>query len=196
MKRKNFEYAGKVLGEVWSQISIDEHPVVAKYIENENEENLRSVSPQWTEKHVRESQYMLQIAKCTDLACCSAPRSSYFNVINDRFLPGPLPLKQTKHDGLRVKRPIRRCLFVALLSHHFFRNQRKHIYVCHMTLLVLRFTNCCPNVCNKCHIYHASVKSLVNHKKVCTPMPANVENTIRPVRIAAKRQRALVDKSR
>ena len=52
-------------------------------------------------RNVRESQYMLQIVKCEDRNCCSIPRSSYFNLIIDRFLPPPLPLSQSD-DGLVV----------------------------------------------------------------------------------------------
>ena len=44
---------------------------------------------------------MLQIVKCEDRNCCSIPRSSYFNLIIDHFLPPPLPLSQSD-DGLAV----------------------------------------------------------------------------------------------
>ena len=32
LKLKNFEHAGKVLGEVWSNMSIDGHPIVPEFI--------------------------------------------------------------------------------------------------------------------------------------------------------------------
>ena len=37
LEKRNFEHAGKVLADVWNKISIDDYPVVAKYIENNEE---------------------------------------------------------------------------------------------------------------------------------------------------------------
>ena len=40
----------------------------------------------------RESQYLLQIVKCTDTACCSPFQTSCLKIMKDRFLPPPLPV--------------------------------------------------------------------------------------------------------
>ena len=48
---------------------------------------------EWISKHVRRSQYCLQIIKCGDF------RSSLLSVVENRFLPPPIPLAQTA-DGL------------------------------------------------------------------------------------------------
>ena len=105
LEQKNFAHAGSILAEIWSKTVIDKYEVVAEYISPEkaeyDEEQLIHKDWKWRKNHVRESQYMLQIVKCEDRNCCSIPRSSYFNLIIDRFLPPPLPLSQSD-DGLAV----------------------------------------------------------------------------------------------
>ena len=82
---------------------IDEYPVKAEYIKSTHHAiEPEKRSQEWQNIHVRESQYMLQIVKCNNIECCSAKRSSYFLFNEDRFLPGPLPLKQTKDNGIMV----------------------------------------------------------------------------------------------
>ena len=46
------------------------------------------------------SQYCLQIVKCKNEACCCPFRSSYLTILNDKFLPPPIPVVQTI-DGLQ-----------------------------------------------------------------------------------------------
>ena len=62
---------------------------------------LLSRDQKWYDVHVQSSQYMTQIVKCSDNKCCSKPRSSYFSVVTDRFLPPPLPIVQTS-EGLKI----------------------------------------------------------------------------------------------
>ena len=102
LEKQNFTHAGKILAEIWSGTVIDGHPTVAEYIvpKEEDATQITKKSPEWCATvHVQESQYFLQIVKCTDKSCCSEPRSSYFSLIKDRFLPSPVPLSQTI-DGL------------------------------------------------------------------------------------------------
>ena len=96
---KKNQHAGKVLAEMWSSNVIDNHPVVAEYINHTDHQTLIEKSQLWCQQHVRGSQYMLQIIKCKDLSCCAPPRSSYFSLVKDRFLPPPMPLAQSD-DGL------------------------------------------------------------------------------------------------
>lgn len=204
LEKRNFAHAGKILAEIWNQISIDDYPVVAKYVdEHDSEPKLQTASSQWKAKHVRESQYMLQIVKCTDTTCCSTPRSSYFTVINDRFLPGPVPLRQSKGEGLKVE------LFADDKTSypHLFLRRSLDLSIFPQSARsypILPYDYACPTihpllakrVCTHCRIYHASVKSLINHKKVCTgsmnAAPPTSTNRIRPLRLAAKRQRELM----
>ena len=86
-----------------SDMVIDGCPTVAEYVvsaedANENDFNdLICKDQTWHLKHVRESQYLLQISKCDDENCCSVRRSSLFRVIKDGYLPPPVPVKQTKN---------------------------------------------------------------------------------------------------
>ena len=103
MEQKNFAHAGSILAEIWSKTVIDKYEVVAKYISPEKAEyneksSLYTMIGSGEKNHVRESLYMLQIVKCEDRNCWSIPRSSYFNLIIDHFLPPPLPLLSLMMD--------------------------------------------------------------------------------------------------
>ena len=84
-----------------SDIVIDGCPTVAEFVvpdedATENDSNdLITKDEEWRSKHIRESQYLLQICKCDDVNCCSEKRSSLFRVIKDGFLPPPISVKQT-----------------------------------------------------------------------------------------------------
>ena len=103
LQKKNFDFAGKALADVWSRLVLVGHPTAAEYIEpsasEPSEENVISKGQKWWETYVRPSQYFTQIVKCDNEKCCEKKRSSYFNVIKNRFLPPPLPIAQTS-EGL------------------------------------------------------------------------------------------------
>ena len=101
LERKNFKAAGEVLAEVWSETTIDEFPVVARFQEPGSIVSLATVDPAWSAAHVRQSRYLLQIVKCNKRSCCSAPRVQYELVLGGRFLPPPIPLER-KPDGPKV----------------------------------------------------------------------------------------------
>ena len=93
---KNFAAAGDALAAVWSGNLIDGHPVVAKYCHPGSEVTLpEEEDHQWLAQHVRQSRYLLQIAKCSNAACCKPPRTEYSGILGDRFLPPPVPLEKT-----------------------------------------------------------------------------------------------------
>ena len=60
---------------------IDGHLVVAEFIKDPPSEVSIINSEEWRANHVRESQYLLQIVKRADVACCSPFQSSYLKVI-------------------------------------------------------------------------------------------------------------------
>ena len=215
MEVDNFAHAGKVLAEIWSGTVIDGHPTIAEYIEPRDHDEPIIKDQAWRTAHVRESQYMLQIVKCADRTCCDEPRSSYFCVVRNRFIPPPLPLLQTD-DGL-VCRPDEvnsrfPSLFVQLildsdvLSPGAMKRHAKHV----------PYDFACPSLhgelqkrtCDKCGLYHASIKSNKSHQRqrtgaaaanapanATTNAPANAPANaprIRPQRVAARRQRELM----
>ena len=85
----------------------DGHPVLAEFISEEADQEVIKKSEEWKSKHIRESQYFLQIVKCKDSKCCSPFRSSYLKVVKDRFLPPPILVTRTTTSGLKwVKRDV------------------------------------------------------------------------------------------
>jgi hypothetical protein len=201
LEKSNFAFAGKTLAEVWGSTVIDGYPVIAHYVNPESseisEDELISGTPLWLSNHVRESQYFTQIVKCKDIQCCRAPRSSYFQLISQRFLPPPLPLMQTA-EGLRVAELGNAAdgKFVSL-----FITQTLDSTLLPRSALsfkMLPYDAYCPSVqaminrriCKKCGLYHASLTSLKAHQCLCGVQ--QLVPRIRPMRIAARRQRELL----
>jgi len=58
----------------------------------------------WYSKHVHESQYLLQVLKCTNVECCCSTRSSLRYLLPDWFLLPPIKIKQTS-NGFVVSEP-------------------------------------------------------------------------------------------
>ncbi|KAG5889612.1 hypothetical protein JTB14_024033 [Gonioctena quinquepunctata] len=98
LERSNFEFAGNVLAEVWSSMEIDGYHVTAKYIGAGEQDLLDFPDIKWYSEHVRESQYLLQIVKCSRNTECCRPRSGLFRLLDNRFLPPPVKVKQTVDD--------------------------------------------------------------------------------------------------
>lgn len=64
VEQQNFRKAGEVLAEIWSSVLIDGKTVFAEYVEpNATAECFvpNMPSPEWCSKHVRQSQYFLQV---------------------------------------------------------------------------------------------------------------------------------------
>ena len=96
---ENFAHAGKILSDIWSHTVIDGFPTVGAYVDSEANMDIIHQDEEWISKHVRQSQFCLQIIKCGDLVCCEPFRSSLLSPVENRFLPPPIPLAQTA-DGL------------------------------------------------------------------------------------------------
>jgi hypothetical protein len=108
LEKQNFEFAGKTLAELWSQVVIDGFPTISEYIDPEfgelRSERLHSKDLDWMAEHVRTNQYLTQIVKCADINCCGKRRSPYFSFVSSRLLPPPFPLQQTIDGGVITKR--------------------------------------------------------------------------------------------
>ena len=62
LELQNFEAAGEALASLWSELVIDSHPVTARYEGKNAVDSLpEPADPAWYAKHVRESQYCLQV---------------------------------------------------------------------------------------------------------------------------------------
>lgn len=67
LEKINFEHAGKVLAEIWSETVIDKYKTIAEYVSpdaNQVEDDIEPATQEWRRVHVREGHYFLQ-ASCT-----------------------------------------------------------------------------------------------------------------------------------
>jgi hypothetical protein len=95
LEKSNFRKAGETLAEVWSSVVIDNYKVVAQYVEQTDADTPSEPDSRWTARHVRQSQYFLQIVKCDESGCCKPWRSTWKTFFPSRFVPGPVVLSQT-----------------------------------------------------------------------------------------------------
>lgn len=196
LEKKNFEHAGKILSEIWSGILIDNYPVVCDFVSEERCDRQKTeVSSKWRDEHVMESQYCLQIVKCSDRQCCSPPRSSYFSLI-DRFLPGPLPLTNRRGEGLQVELNNTQQSYLTLFQRLALKSDVLPPLA--RAYSVLPYDFACPTIhplvsrrtCGDCSKYFATIKSLKIHKASHSfPKPTK---RLQVQRIAARRQRELM----
>jgi hypothetical protein len=65
LEKNNFNHAGKVLAEIWSNTVIDNNPTLATYIDPDTESifefNECCFDESWRVKHVRAGHYLLQV---------------------------------------------------------------------------------------------------------------------------------------
>ena len=94
LEKENFRVAGKVLTDIWSELKLDERPVITEYGENERC-YLDDIDELWVSQHCRISQHMLQIVKCNDSDCCGEMRSVQKDMFPKRFLPAPVKMGLT-----------------------------------------------------------------------------------------------------
>ncbi|KAF6035822.1 hypothetical protein EB796_005872 [Bugula neritina] len=173
---KNFAMAGQTLAEIWSKTVIDSNPVIAVYVPPEDTEDMwDELSETWKEKHLLQSQYFLQITKCDDQSCCRPYRSSIRAILPGRFIPPPVPVKQTRH-GLVAPEPDE----TLIDSHYgslFSRIALSAILPqCAKTFKIFPFDVYCPSligklqprICPVCGMYFPSQKAKSSHTKLHT----------------------------
>lgn len=164
LEKKNFQKAGEVLSEVWSNIVIDGEAVVAKYIQPKTYSTSIEQSEEWKSTHVRASQYLLQVVKCGDLKCCKLPRSTISSVLPNRFLPAPV-LFCKNETGVAVAD-------IGDATSHFGSLQTRAL-LSSLLPVDLPFDYYCPSVqsslesrqCKTCSVYHCSLKALQSHRR-------------------------------
>ena len=145
---------------------------------------------------------MVQVVKCSDRTCCSQHRSSYFSLTEDGFLAGSLLNEQTLENGLRVAVGSSRfpSLFVRLAVNADILPRSAVSYPKEIPFDFARSNlqhKLTQRDCKQCLLYHASVKYVEAHEKVCKvsaqsstqDTPAAPRPRVKPVRVAAKRQR-------
>lgn len=196
-EKQNFQFAAETLAEIWSRMIIDKFPVISEFIKPDESEiaesDLNQKSMEWQNKHVRSSQYLLQIVKCQDPNCCKPFRSDLLKILPERFLPPPVQINQGD-NGLIIDSQNGEFspLFLNLmlqktLCPEVFKDYKE-----------IPYELMCPSIqgdmkrkiCKKCGVYFASLTYLKRHTKYCNKEAPKIK--VRPVRVAAKRQRELL----
>ena len=163
---------------------IDGYPVIGEYISEKASDIVNDVIKKWKLSHVRSSPYLLPIDK-----------SSYKNVVKDRFLPPPFTRSQSLDNGLKWTRSIAMSGVIPTFV------QRK--YPLGISYDVSNPAVKYDLIKRKCSIfgmYFDTIKIMSNHHQSCRHVDDNdesndasdVENSVervRPLRIAAIRQR-------
>ncbi|KAK3919263.1 Mitogen-activated protein kinase kinase kinase [Frankliniella fusca] len=185
---KNFEHAGTVLADIWSEMVLDGHPVVAKYVPpNEDLPDVTEMPQRWYADHVRESQYMFQVVKCDNLNCCSPRRSNLHQVMYQRFLPAPFPFCQ---DPFGIPEDSSEAKFPAFLIRQSL-SLRPDSY----KYKEIPYDLYCPSVrdeidgrtCQDCGLYFNSKTSLQAHRRDLHSKGLDPSARVRPLNVLARR---------
>ncbi|KAL4710004.1 hypothetical protein ACJJTC_015982 [Scirpophaga incertulas] len=173
LELKNFAQAGKILSEIWSSIIIDNEPVVAEYLPPDNDDvgEMTDVlnDQHWYTRHVQESQYFLQIVKCTNKECCGDIRSDIRKILPQGFFPPPYPLRSESSLIFPSPEDVK-------ASDHFaslFVRQSLNMEV-EAPFKIVPYDFYCPSIqdalieriCSVCSKYFASKKAAQLHKKL------------------------------
>ena len=100
---------------------LDGNPAVVEFIEDDAPVIVGTKSEKWKACRVRQSQYFLQIVKCTDSKCCSSFQSSYLKVVPKLFLPAPLPVAHT-HNGIQWAKDAKDATYLSLYQNISLQN--------------------------------------------------------------------------
>lgn len=167
LAKMNFAAAGRVLGTVWSNTVIDKYPVVAEYFEPiSDRQSLTPLDENWKSLHVRQSQYLLQIVKCTSFECCGSWRSNLLSIIPNRFLPAPIKFFHRSNGIFASKYDDERGRFGSLPQRVFLQNLLPKT-----KYKDFPFDYYCPSlqdqlpkrICTRCGLYCPSQAALKRH---------------------------------
>lgn len=163
------------------------HDVVAEYVEPDDKAESfvpDLPSPQWYSEHVRESQYLLQVLKCDDRACCGHVRSSLRSILPERFMIPPYPILQSS-SGLCIPKPEEHdgktfATFLLRLSLGISKSLQKD----RQQLL--------ERTCQWCGLYFCTKKKVKEHVNSCHKQCKNINNSVgmhnvHPSRILTRR---------
>ncbi|KAF9422454.1 hypothetical protein HW555_001852, partial [Spodoptera exigua] len=156
-------------------------------------------SLQWYSEHVRESQYLLQVVKCDDRACCGDLRSSLRSILPARFVIPPYPILQSS-SGLCIPKPqehdgktfatflLRRSLGITPTHEGF----NKLPYDLYCPSLQKDRRQLMERTCQWCGLYFCTKKKVKEHVNSCHKQPNPSSNSVemhnvRPSRILTRR---------
>lgn len=189
LEKKNFQFAGEALATIFENAIIDGYPVCAEYVGEDAESDLdfsNTATEEWKMKHVRTSQYFLQIVKCNDRSCCSKPRSAYFDFFKEQFIAAPIPLKYS--PTMKVASSSDEFVKFTSLFQSFLNGSGSQT----------AYDNYCPSVskvikereCIDCGLYCASLEMLKKHRKIIHNRIVNTKK--KPKKVISKRRNELM----
>ena len=176
---KNFKAAGKTLCNIWEDLVIDGYPTVAEFIEDPPSESIKSYVPTaaFRDKHVFETQYMTCYMKCDNEECCEPYVTNIELLFPHRKIPPIIPIKRDQFgigaemrefDGQKVEFlsiEMRSLYGENILPREFKGKFPGDVpYDAFFPSLKDRIEKRC---CKNCGKYHATLKSLAHHKKLC-----------------------------
>lgn len=178
---KNFEAAGGVLADLWSNMEIDGHKVTSEFVAKAVKEDTveYKVSPAYRSKHVLETQYMTVFLKCDDRSCCTAPKTMIETFFPGRRIPTLIPVRLSPSGpvALDLEKEVfkKEIAFPNIFARVVLESQLAP------KALIEKYDGKIPydayfptqqekvegRTCTKCNKYHASKKSLKLHMKSC-----------------------------
>ncbi len=131
----------------------------------------------WCATHVFQTQYTIQIIRCTKPECCGPWRSNYIQVFPHRFLPPPVPFDRSS-SGVRLGELESSIANIHPISPYygtlFQRIQFHGIVMLKTNNALLPFDSFCPSIqtklhsriCSICKQYIPTATRLRNHYRV------------------------------
>jgi hypothetical protein len=189
LEKQNFEYAGETLAKIFSDVVIDNYPVITEYVKPEKDESFQDyheVDETWKMNHIRSSQYFLQIVKCSNESCCSSPRSSFSDFFPNQFLPAPVSMKY--EPKLKFADPKdTNSRFATLFQSLSFPGSTNTPYdkYCPSVADIIK-----ERVCIDCGYYCASIDMLKNHRKDIHKRIVNTKK--KPRKVISRREKEVL----
>jgi len=172
LEEQNFNKAGEVLAEVWSDTVIDSYPIVASYVNLSSTSQVPSnIDESWCARHVIQSQYTLQIVRCNSKGFCGEWRSNFLQIFPQRFLPPPIPFARSLSGLIIASNDSEQGGFYGSL----FQRLQLNKFVCEeIKLSQVPFDLFCTTVkkslskrtCKTCNQYFPSIERMKNHSKI------------------------------
>ena len=197
LEMKNFEAAGRTLAKIWSNLTIDGYPTVSEYVTDPPDPSIQEfvASAAFKNRHVFESQYFCAYIKCDDLSCCDPFTTNVDSFFPHRRLPPIIPIKKTRFgiealekDEVEGNKDLEflplpmRILYGNSIVPKEYRDKFGDIVPYDLYLPSIQ-DKIEKRVCPKCFKYHATIKSLVEHKKVCEAKKSKSKPKKNPRRI-------------
>lgn len=180
----------------------------SRYVHPENS-NIEPISiltkdVSWYDRHVFQSQYLVQILKCSNVTCCKPRRSSLFKFIPPNGLPAPIPIRQTD-AGLRIADVDGIESYASLFATLAFTNETKKEISTNSSKKVnesdsskqqILYDQYCPSVQSKlsdrtcdCGRYFSSVASMKSHLKVNVACKSRAKTKrVKAIKLLGKRE--------